>query len=221
MAKIDGRREGGRGAVTRTAILDAAETLILEQGFAATAIDSVLDRTGLTKGAFFHHFRSKGDLALALVERYAQRDGDLLDANLDRAIRLARDPVQQVLVFVGLFIEMFAALRQPNPGCLFATYCYEAQLFDERTLAVVRAAMLHWRQRFGAKLDEAIQRTPPRLPVTADALADMITVIFEGAFVLSKTLNEPGLVAEQLAHYRNYLELLFGREGAAPAPADR
>lgn len=217
MTKIDRRREGGRGAVTRTAILDAAESLILEQGFAATAIDQVLDRTGLTKGAFFHHFHSKGDLALALVERYAQRDSDLLEANLERATRLARDPLQQVLVFVGLFIEMFEALRQPT-GCLFATYCYEAQLFDERTLGVVRAAMLRWRQRFGAKLDEAIQRTPPRLPATADSLADMITVIFEGAFVLSRTVNEPGLVAEQLIHYRNYLELLFGQE-VETAPA--
>jgi hypothetical protein len=37
----------------------------------------------------------------------------------------------------------------------------------------------------------------------------MMTVVFEGAFILSKTLKEPGVVAEQLGQYRDYLELLF------------
>jgi hypothetical protein len=38
----------------------------------------------------------------------------------------------------------------------------------------------------------------------------MITVIFEGAFILSKTLGSPAVVARQLRHFRNYLELLYG-----------
>ena len=37
----------------------------------------------------------------------------------------------------------------------------------------------------------------------------MISVVFEGAFILSRTLRKPQAVARQLAHYRNYLELLF------------
>lgn len=204
-------RAPARGGATRTAIMNAAEVLILEQGFAATSIDSVIARTGLTKGAFFHHFKSKADLAYALVERYASRDAALLDDNLTRAERLARDPLQQLLVFVGLFIEATSELTEPNPGCLFATYCYEADLFDARTLEIVRQAMLVWRERLGGKLAQVIDRHPPCLPVTADTLADMMTVVFEGAYVLSRTVKEPQVLAAQLAHYRNYLELLFAR----------
>jgi TetR/AcrR family transcriptional repressor of nem operon len=45
--------------------------------------------------------------------------------------------------------------------------------------------------------------------VHLDSLADMMTVVFEGAFILSRTLKEPQAFAEQLRHYRQYLELLF------------
>lgn len=201
---------GDRGEATRLAIMDAAEASILEQGFSATSIERVIDRVGITKGAFFHHFRSKADLAYALVERYAALDLATLERNMARAEKLSRDPLQQVLIFVGLFRESAEELTEPYPGCLFASYLNEAQLFDERTLGTIQAAMAHWRRELGAKLQTVIDAHPPRFPVTAESLADMMTVIFEGAFILSKTMKEASTVAEQLGHYRNYLELQFG-----------
>jgi TetR/AcrR family transcriptional repressor of nem operon len=197
------------GTATRTAIMDSAEALILEHGFAATSVDRVIEGAGITKGAFFYHFKTKAELAHALVERYAALDSGHLERNLERAEQLSRDPLQQVLLFVGLFKEAAAELSEPYPGCLFASYCYEAQLFDAATLKIVDQAMRTWRERLGAKLGEVIAERPPRLPATAEGLADMMTVVFEGAFILSKTLKEPGVVAEQLGQYRDYLELLF------------
>lgn len=204
------------GAATRTAIMDAAEGLILKQGFAATSVDDVVAEAGITKGAFFYHFKSKAALAQALVARYAELDAAHLERNLARAETLSRDPLQQVLIFVGLFKEEAAGLTEPYPGCLFASYCYEAQLFDEHTHETIRAAMRRWTERLGGKLAAVIERHPPRLPVAAESLADMMIVLFEGALILSKTSKEPRTVAEQLGHYRNYLELLF-----APAESGR
>lgn len=206
------------GAATRTAIMDAAEALILDHGFAATAIDRIIEGAGVTKGTFFYHFESKADLARALVARYAEKDLGNLERSMARAEGLSRDPLQQVLIFVGLLREGMQALTEPYPGCLFASYCYESQLFDEETHAIARGVMRTWRERLGAKLAEAMERHPPRLPVSAAELADMLTVIFEGAFILSRTLREPGVVADQLGHYRNYLEVLFA-PGAPPEPA--
>ncbi|MEQ8966675.1 MAG: TetR/AcrR family transcriptional regulator [Azospirillaceae bacterium] len=200
------------GAETRRTIMDAAEGLILEQGFAATSIDRVIERAGVRKGTFFYHFETKAALALALVERYAALDLEHLEGNMARAEAMSRDPLQQVLIFVGLFREAAEKLSEPYPGCLFASFCYEAGLFDEATLAVIRDAMARWRVRLGAKLAEASARHPPRADVDTDSLADLLTVIFEGAFILSKTCKDPRTVADQLGHYRTYLELLFGAE---------
>lgn len=199
------------GTGTRERLLDAAERLVLSHGFAGTSVDAILAEAGVTKGAFFHHFPSKAALAHALVERYAAADAAHLETTMERAERLARDPLEQLLLFVGLCEEEMAELAEAPPGCLFASYCYEAQLFDVDTHALIRRAVVAWRGRLGAKLREAAERHPPRLEVDPDVLADLLWVIFEGAFVLARTTGERGAVATQLRHYRNYLELLFAK----------
>src|SRR5690606_1200290 len=69
---------------TRTTIMNVAEALVYEQGFSATSIDAVIQKAGVTKGAFFHHFKSKAALGLALVERFAERDEKILNRFLAR-----------------------------------------------------------------------------------------------------------------------------------------
>jgi TetR/AcrR family transcriptional repressor of nem operon len=211
------------GVRTRTAILDAAQDLILQQGFAATSIDQIIERTGVTKGGFFYHFASKSELAQALVERYAALDAEHLERTLERAEKLSRDPLQQVLIFVGLLQEEAGELTEPFAGCLYASYCHEAQLFDDHTFTVVRSGVRHWRERFRGKLEAVIEHHRPRLPATAEELSGMILALFEGSFMLSRILAEPQYIAEQLGQYRNYLELLFApaASGMARRPVDR
>ena len=189
--------------------MDAAERLILDQGFAATSVEAMVSGAGVTKGAFFHHFPTKLDLAHALVERWAAVDEAQLGENMDRAERLSRDPLQQLLLFVGLFEDAMASLTAPYPGCLLASTVHEADLFDEATHARVRGSVLAWRERLGAKLREVAAAHPPRLEVDLEVVADQMWSTFEGSFILSRTLGVPTVVAGQLRQYRNYLELLF------------
>src|SRR5689334_23800575 len=123
---------------TRERILDAAQALILDHGYGSTTVDAVVTRAGITKGALFHHFGSKGDLARSLVDRYALLDKTHLEAQMERAAKLATDPLQQVLVLIALYEEDFEQLAEPFPGCLFASYIYENKLFDAETIGVLR-----------------------------------------------------------------------------------
>ena len=95
-----------RGRNTKGRILDTAQSLVLEKGFSGTSIDDILKTAGVTKGAFFHHFRSKADLARTLVERFAENDFALFDAWDRRADALADDPYQALLIFLKLFEEL-------------------------------------------------------------------------------------------------------------------
>lgn len=200
-------------AATRDRLLDSAEELVLDHGFAGTTVEAVIARAEVTKGAFFHHFRSKAELGKALIDRYALLDQKLLEGTMERAERLSRDPLQQMLIFIGLLEEKMAELTEPYPGCLFASYCYQAELFDPETLAVAERAMLLWRARLREKLEMAALEHPGLADEDHDSLADMMTVILEGAFVVSRTMHEPGVIARQLAHYRSYIELLANRQG--------
>jgi len=190
-------------------MLNAAESLILAHGYAGTSVEAILERTGLTKGAFFHHFPSKQHLAAALIERYAAQDWEHFEATLGRAERLGRDPVQQVLILVGLYEEHLSNATEPYRGCLFASYCYQAGLFDDRIHAIIRDSLLKWREVLGRKLAEAIAYQPTRVRIDPSDLADTFLTIAEGAFVMAKALREPAIVTHQLRHFRTYLELLF------------
>lgn len=204
--------DDGRG--TRTRIMDAAEELVLQNGLAGTTVDAIVGKAGITKGTFFYHFDTKGDLARALVERYEAHDEDLMEQHMSEAERRSDDPLEQVLAFVALFEEQMEELTVPYPGCLFASYCYQNQMFDEETAGIVEEGLLRWRRRLGSKLRDAVEMHRPRHEVDTEALADMLTAIFEGSFILSKTLSEPGAVARQLRQYRSYLRLLFRPEEA-------
>lgn len=125
------------------------------------------------------------------------------------AERRTDDPLEQVLVFVTLFEEQMEELTEPFPGCLFASCCHQNRMYDDRTREIVEGGLLRWRRRQGEKLRRAVEEHPPREEVDPEELADALTVAFEGSFILSKTLSEPGAVARQLAHYRRYLRLLF------------
>lgn len=198
------------GLDTRNQILDAAERLFLTNGYGGTAVDAILERTGVTKGAFFHHFESKLELARTLINRYAELDRQQFERHVERAERLSRDPLQQVLIVLGLYEETMEQLTEPFPGCLFASYAYQAGLFDDEIHEVIRGSLLLWREVIGEKLRRAIEQHSPRVATDAAELADAGLAILEGAFILSKTLNEPKLVGRQLRQYRNYLELQFG-----------
>ena len=207
------------GSPTRERILDAAAGLVVERGFAATTVDAILDAAGTTKGAFFHHFASKAALGHALVERYAAGDVAMLEQFMREAEAASDDPAEQLVAFLSLFESAAAELAHEQSGCLYVSFVQQSQLVDETTIQVIMAAVLVWRRRLLAKLEEAATAHPPPGDVDLESLADLVFTTFEGAFILTRTMGDPTLMRGQLAHLRRYVELLFPfeprRAGAA------
>ncbi len=198
-----------KGTETRQRILDRAEAMILERGYAGTSLDAVIKSLGLTKGAFFHHFDSKHDLARHLIQRFSDNGISLFREIQARAARLSDDPLQQLLIIIGLYSELFDSMTEPYPGCLLAAYVYELQLFDDDLKPIINAEFLLTRKELSALIGRISRQYPPRADFDPIALADMFQSTFEGAFVLSKSLKEPQVIVQQLALYRTLIETLF------------
>jgi AcrR family transcriptional regulator len=80
-------------AVRRAELLDCAQRLFLTRGYERTTVNDVIAATGLSKGAFYHHFRAKEDLLEAIAARFAYEslgfvEGLLGDRSLDALKRL-------------------------------------------------------------------------------------------------------------------------------------
>jgi TetR/AcrR family transcriptional regulator, transcriptional repressor for nem operon len=200
------------GTITRNRLMDVAQQLVLDVGLTGTSVEKVIDGAGVTKGTFFYHFKTKHDLAAALIERYAKEDRHHFVTFMEKAEQLSRDPLQQLLIFIGLFIDMTEKLEDPFPGCLYAAYCYQSGAISKAVMGQVEGMMHYWRERLSDKLEAVGALYPPRIPITRHQVADHVLTTFEGAFILSKVMKEPKLAAEQLVQCRNYLELLFSPE---------
>ncbi len=74
---------------TRSNLLDAALGVIRTKGYAATSVDDICARASLSKGAFFHHFSSKEDLAVAAANYWSETTGALCGCRLSRSRRPA------------------------------------------------------------------------------------------------------------------------------------
>ena len=198
-----------RGGDTRERILDAAETAVLDKGFAATSIDELIAAVGITKSGFFYHFRDKGELAKALLVRYIERENDLFDDLFRRADELNEDPLHGFLVGLRMMAEMMSDLPSGHPGCLVAAYCYQDRLFDREIRDLNAAALLGWRERFRERLERIAARYPPRMTIDLDDLADMLSVIADGGIILSKVVKDKEALPRQVMLYRDFVRMIF------------
>ncbi len=203
-----------KGEQTRERILAVAEPLVLQNGFAGTSLDEIVARTGLTKGAFFHHFKGKSDLARALVERYAKNDYDLFEGFMRKAESGSSDPLEQAFLFLKGFEGFIQSLTAPLAGCVFAAYTYESLQFDSSIHRFIGESLRRWSSLYEQKFAAVLAQRKPQRPTSAKELADMIVALIEGGFILARVYNDPGLVARQSKQFRQYLELLFPDDGA-------
>src|ERR1700753_13993 len=58
--------------VRRAELLDCAQALFLRKGYERTTINDVIAATGLSQGAFYHHFKAKEELLEAMATRAGQ-----------------------------------------------------------------------------------------------------------------------------------------------------
>ena len=198
-----------KSAPTREQILEAAEAAVLAKGFSGTSIDELIAAVGISKSGFFYHFRDKTELAKALLQRYVQEDNRIFDAIFSRADELSEDPLHSFLIGLKMLAEIFSDLPNGHPGCMVASICYHQQLFDRDIRDINEKAVLGWRQRFREKLERVADKYPPRIPVSLDDLADMLSVVADGGIILSKATKDAASLPRQMLLYRDFIRLVF------------
>lgn len=67
-------------------IIDVAFRLFMEKGYEHTPIQDIIDKLGgLSKGAIYHHFKSKEDILVAVIDRMTAESNRILADIRDRA----------------------------------------------------------------------------------------------------------------------------------------
>ena len=140
-------------------IVDAATELLLEQGFAATSIEAVCARAGVSKRTFYHRYADKAVLVRAVVAR-------LIDAARPPAPAPAAGDVAAALRTLGAAV-LDAALS-PRIIALHRLIVAESHRFPELLDAV---AVSGGRDRVVAQIVELLQHASPQLGAADAAFA--------------------------------------------------
>jgi TetR/AcrR family transcriptional repressor of nem operon len=205
--------EPANAAPARTRLLDAAMHAVRARGYAATTVDEVCSQAGVTKGSFFHHFKSKDALALAAVQHFSDMAQGLFTT---APYHQAADPLDRLLGYVDFRVAMLAG-ELAQYTCLLGTLAQETyDTHPHIREAVEREMSLHIAGLL-PDIEAAKARYAPAAEWTAQGLGDFIQVVLQGAFIYAKARQGPEVAREALAHLRRYLVLLFPR----PTPRKR
>jgi TetR/AcrR family transcriptional repressor of nem operon len=191
----------------RIRLLDAAMQVIRARGYSATTVDDICRAAGLTKGAFFHHFKSKEELAVATAAHFSQMAEQLFGA---APYHEAADPLDRLLGYVDF---RAAIIEGPIPAftCLLGTMVQEA--YD--THPAIRRACDTYIALHAAGVAQDIAaakaRYVPDATWSAESLALYTQAVLQGAFILAKAKGGPEVARACVAHLRRYIEFLFHR----------
>ncbi len=114
---------------TRQAILDAAYSLIIEQGYAATSMRQIKDRSGLALGGIYNHFSSKSDVFRAIIlERHPffqilpllnSVQGETIEEFVRNAARLLIDELGHHPDFLNLMLTEIVEFKGEHISLVF------------------------------------------------------------------------------------------------------
>ena len=209
MSRIEKSAGMSKGEKTRERLLEIAQASVLDKGFSNTSIDEIISAAEITKSGFFYHFKDKTDLAKALLVRYLAHDDLVLDGIFARARELSDDPLHAFLIGLKMFAETMGAMETTHPGCMVAAVAYHDKQFNDDVRRINATGVLTWRSRFHDALLDIAEVYPLRVEVDLEAMADMVSTIVEGGIILSRVLNDPKVLENQILHYRMLLKMVF------------
>jgi len=188
-------------------ILEAALSAIRTKGYAATTVDDLCEAAGVTKGAFFHHFKSKEDLAVAAADHWSEMTGALF---AEAPYHEHADPLDRVLGYIELRKTLLVG-ELPEFTCLVGTMVQE--IYDSNPAirdACTRSITGH-ASKIEPDIREAIAKYGINPAWTATSLALYTQAVLQGAFILAKATGGSKAAADVVDHLRRYVELLFNR----------
>jgi AcrR family transcriptional regulator len=195
--EIDGRRM--RGAATRERLLAAARRLFGERGYEATSIESVLEASGVARGALYHHFPSKAelfdavlaDVLIEIAERSAAAAAGSTDpleglrAGSHAWLKMALDPAIQRI-----------ALLDPTTAVGWARWREQDQ---QHSLGGLRVTL--------ARLAEEGRVPPGQVELLAHVL---LAALNEAALFVAFAEDQPAAADTARASVDTLLDRLFG-----------
>ena len=189
----------------RDKLLLAIRDLILERGFGGTSVDAICHRAGVSKGSFFHYFKTKEEAAQATLEWFFD---SMKAAAQQTGFGEKSDPVDRLMAYLDGAVAMIRSPSVPN-GCLLGTLALETSETHPEIRKQVEGYLEEWSGSLTGLLQDALGDDDTQ---RAASLAEHLLVVFEGGLLLAKAKQNMSSAEASIVHFKHYVqELIRGR----------
>ena len=192
---------------TKIALLDAAMRLMLAKSYTATSVDEICQSAGVTKGSFFHYFKGKEDLGEAVLDHNwkVTHEKPLVAPSSNET-----DPLKRLYAYIDRFIQISQDPQIPK-SCLYGNLAQELSQTHPRITARCGRGFSEWAEEIKRDLDAAKARYVPKAALDTRSLAEHFIAVYEGSLILTKAKQDPSILADNMRHFKRYIEFLFGK----------
>lgn len=194
---------------TRQILLQAAFEEIWEHGFQGASLDRILARTGVTKGALYHHFKNKTALGYAVVDEVIR---PMIRERWIDPLSNADDPIE-ALMSVLKNSQLDLCEQAVLCGCPLNNLAQEMSPLDEGFRQRIHATFKGWQNGLSDALRRGQTRGTVREGIDVDKTATFILASLEGTVGLAKNSQDPAAFEALRYAFGRFLDTL------RPAPA--
>lgn len=172
---------------TREALLRAGVELFLEGGYDFVGTNAILERAGVPRGSFYHHFEDKLSFAIATAQFYYEQHLPMLDR------MLTDDSMPPLVRLRSYFTDLRSHFRDRKwtGGCLLGLLSQELPDREGRARAALATLFARWRHRLVDCMREAQQQRTLAHDADVEALAAFLIDAWQGA-LLSMKIQKSG-----------------------------
>jgi len=181
---------------TRQQLIEQGMAMLLRHGYHDLGVAAVLEATDLPKGSFYHHFESKEDFALQVIDAYMKA----VHAGLDQCLGdESVPPLQRVRNFFEATIESYR--NEGYLGCLLGGLGQELSGISEAFRRKVEQCFSEIAHRIAACLKEAVRRGDLPKGTNPQKKAELLVNCWEGAALRTRLRRDPAPLREMLDFY--------------------
>jgi TetR/AcrR family transcriptional repressor of nem operon len=199
---------------TKRKLVDAGVKLMRARGYNATTVDDICADAGVTKGGFFHYFKSKDDIAHCALAHFHE---DRMKSYEDAPFRKLADPLDRVFGRLDFVKASIGGDHHVTKGCLIGMFAQELAVTNPEIGGVCQNYFSRMVRDFSNDLAEAKAKHAPAAQFDPRGLAQLYLSIVQGSLMLAKIAVNNDVLHENIEQFRTHLKCLFGLTGAKPA----
>jgi|ERR1700683_3169429 len=190
---------------TRERILEAAIGLFWEKGYGETSLAELMSRADVNAGSFYHFFKSKENLLVAVLERYTEMLHSVLLAPIYEKVS---DPVERIFALLARYREGIV-MTNCTYGCPIGRLALEIPPEMVEATALLARNFEGWSNEVRKNLEAARNRFPRDLDFVR--LSRFVLTVMEGGVMQSRAYRSVEPFDHAVAQLLDYFDRLLAQ----------